>query len=236
MSIAVRRLVLLAILCAAGVALLALFFYGSDRFNHYDSTLTADLLAPTDSLRHSIAELWSDSANPVPLALFLAAVSVLGIIWKRPWHLLAAGGVVLMANLSTQVMKALLAHPRLQGALGASYPIEIGYPSGHTTAAVSAGFALWLVAPRRLRGWAALAGAAYASIVAAGVVVAGWHFISDVLGAVMVVGFWAALAMAALLTAGLESPSGWIPERESNQPSDRRSGSRRNTRPYPDGR
>ena len=61
----------------------------------------------------------------------------------------------------------------------------------------------WLMS-RRWRVWAAIAGAAYGLAVAAGVVIAGWHFISDVLGAAMVVGFWACLAMAILIQAGLE--------------------------------
>ena len=204
-----RRLLLGAALCAAGVAVLAILFYGSDRFNHYDSTLTAHLLASGGSGRARLAEAASDSANPLPLLFALAGVSVLGVVWGRPWQLLAAGGVVVFANLSTQLMKAVLAHPRLQGALGASYPIEVGYPSGHATAAFAAGLALWLVAPPRWRGWAAVAGLAYGCLVGIGVVVAGWHFISDVVGAVLVVGFWGLLALAGLVAAGLESPDDW---------------------------
>ena len=63
---------------------------------------------------------------------------------------------------------------------------------------------LWLVTPPKWRPWAAIAGTAYGLAVAAGVVVAGWHLVSDVLGAAMVVGFWACVAMAALIQAGLE--------------------------------
>ncbi len=211
MSPLTRRLLLGALLCAAGVAMLALFFYGSDRFNHYDSTLTAHLLAPGGSGRERLAEAASDSANPLPLLIVLACISALAVLWGRPWHLLAAGGVVVFANLSTQIMKAAMAHPRLQGALGASYPIEVGYPSGHSTAAFSAGFALWLTAPPRWRGWAAVAGLAYGCLVGIGVVVAGWHFISDVFGAILVVGFWGLLALAALVAARLESARDWQP-------------------------
>jgi membrane-associated phospholipid phosphatase len=206
MPLLVRRLIFIAFACAGGVATLALFFYGSDRFNHYDSSLTARLLAPSGTARESLAEAGAAAADPGPLLLVLVAITVLGLVWRRPWHLVAAAGVVLCANLTTQVMKVVLAHPRLQGALGASYPIEIAYPSGHTTAAVSAGFALWLTAPPRWRGAAALAGSLYALVVAAGVVVAGWHYVSDVLGATLVVGFWAALATAALVQGGKEGP------------------------------
>lgn len=194
----VRRLLIGALLCAAGVALLALLFYGSDRFNDLDHRLTARLLAPEGSLRESAFHAAAELAEPVPLAVALAAVTVLGLIWRRPWHLLAAGGVVLAANVTTQVMKAVLAHPRLQGAFGATHHIDVGYPSGHTTAAFSAGFALWLVAPVRYRRRAGLIGVAYGCLVAAGVVVAGWHYVSDVLGAILVVGFWGMLALAAL--------------------------------------
>lgn len=194
----VRRLLIGAVVCAVGVGLLALLFYGSDRFNDLDHRLTARLLAPEDSLRETVFHAAADLAEPVPLVFALGAVTVLGALWRRPWHLLAAGGVVLAANVTTQVMKAVLAHPRLQGAFGATSHIEVGYPSGHTTAAFSAGFALWLVSPPRYRAVAAGAGVAYGLIVAAGVVVAGWHYVSDVIGAVLVVGFWGLLALAAL--------------------------------------
>ncbi|MDQ5895558.1 MAG: hypothetical protein QG596_1819, partial [Actinomycetota bacterium] len=113
---------------------------------------------------------------------------------------------ILLANVTTQALKLVMAHPRLQGALGVSYPIEIHYPSGHTTAALSAGFGLWLITPPKWRLWAGLAGAAYGLAVAAGVVIAGWHFVSDVIGAAFVVSFWACLAMAAMIQTGLENP------------------------------
>jgi len=219
MSLAVRRLIFVAFACAGGVALLALFFYGSDRFNHYDTTLTSHLLAPVGSGSERVAELAATSANLGPLLLIVAGITVLAIIWRRPWHLLVAAGVFVGANLTTQVMKVVLAHPRLQGALGASYPIQIAYPSGHTTAAVSAGFALWLVAPPRWRGMAALIGGLYALVVGVGVVIAGWHFISDVIGAILVVGFWAALGLAALILGRQEEPAEWVPGPSTKQPA-----------------
>lgn len=193
-----------ALACAGGTALLALLFYGSTRFSDFDARVTSHFLATPDSTLDSLANFGAKLAEPAPLILVCFGLIALGLAWNRPWHLLAAGGVILAANVTTQVMKALMAHPRLQGALGVSYPIEIHYPSGHTTAALAAGFGLWLVTPPRCRLWAGLLGAAYGLAVAAGVVIAGWHFISDVLGAVMVVGFWACLAMAALISAGLE--------------------------------
>jgi len=197
-------LLLSALACAAGTALLALLFYGSTRFSDFDARVTSHFLATPGSALDGLANFGAKLAEPAPLILICFGLIVLAIVWNRPWHLLAAGVVILGANLTTQVMKALMAHPRVQGTLGVSYPIEIHYPSGHTTAALAAGFGLWLITPSRWRAWAALAGAAYGLAVAAGVVIAGWHFISDVLGAAMVVGFWACLTMAALIQTGLE--------------------------------
>lgn len=211
MQLTIRRLIFIAFACAAGVALIGLLFYKSTRFNHYDTVLTSHLLAPSGSSRERLAEFTSDGGNSGPLALGLLILVGLGLYWGRGWQLLAAIGVFVLANFTTQMMKLVLAHPRLQGALGASYPIEIGYPSGHTTGALSLGFALWLTAPPRWRGWAALIGLAYGAAVGLGVILAGWHFISDVIGAILVVGLWAALALAALVAGRKEAPADWIP-------------------------
>lgn len=211
MPLAVQRLIFIAFACAAGVALLGLLFYESAKFSHYDTTLTAHLLAPSGSVRETVAEFASDGGNSGPLAFGLLVVVGLGLFWRRPWQLLAGVAVFVFANVSTQLLKLVLSHPRLQGALGASYPIEISYPSGHTTGAVSIGFAIWVTAPPRWRGWAALFGLAYGAAVGLGVVLAGWHFVSDVIGAILVVGFWAALALAALVAGGKEGPAKWFP-------------------------
>lgn len=192
----VRRLLIAAFLCAAGVALLALLFYGSNRFNSLDHRITAKLVAPSGSITETVFHGFADLAEPVPLAMALAGVAFVGLISGRPRELALAAFAVLAANLSTQIMKAVLAHPRLQSAFGASYPVAVGYPSGHTTAAFSAGFALWLVAPPEHRQLAAKVGLVYGLLVAAGVVVAGWHFLTDVVGAILVVGFWGCLAFA----------------------------------------
>lgn len=202
----IQGLLAVAFLCAGGTALLALLFYGSTRFANFDVRVTSHFLAEPTSRLDGLGDLAARLAEPVPLVLIVFGLIAVAVAWNRPWHLVAAGGVMLAANLTTQVMKVLMAHPRVQGSLGVSYPIDIHYPSGHTTAAISAGFGLWLITPSKWRGWAAIAGTAYGLTVAAGVVIAGWHFISDVLGAVMVVGFWACLAMAVLIQSGLEKP------------------------------
>ena len=186
--------------------MLALLFYGSDRFSDLDARATAKLLAVEGSRSEAVADAASDLANGGPLLLLTVVLTGLGLYWRRPVHVLAGLSVLVLSNVTTQLMKIALSHPRLQGELGASYPIEIGYPSGHTTAAFSIGFALWLIAPPDRRLLAGLVGLAYGLLVGAGVVVAGWHYLSDVAGAIMVVGFWAALVMAGLVSTGHEPP------------------------------
>ena len=214
---AINRLLVAAVLCAGGVALLALLFYGSTRIASFDARVTSHFLAMEGTTPDRMADIAAKLADPAPLALIVFGLIALGIGWNRPWHLLAAGAVMFAANVTTQVLKMLMAHPRLQGALGVSYPIEIHYPSGHTTAALAAGFGLWLIVPPRWRLLAGVAAAAYGLAVAAGVVIAGWHFISDVIGASMVVGFWACLALAALILAGKEP--GFKPGERPGEPS-----------------
>jgi hypothetical protein len=75
------------------------------------------------------------------------------------------------------------------------------FPSGHATVAMSLAIALVLVVSANVRGWAALGGFAYATLVGAGTVTAGWHRPSDVIGAYLVVATWAGASVAALLWA-----------------------------------
>jgi len=195
------RLLVLAALCAVGVAVLGALFYLSDRFNDIDTRVTARILAEPGTTAESIADVGADAANGVPLLTLMAVVVGLGLYWKRPAWLVAGIAIFFAANVTTQLMKLVLSHPRVQGELGAPYPVLIGYPSGHTTAAFSVGVALWLAAPPGRRTAAGAIGLAYGAMVGVGVVAAGWHFVSDVVGAVLVVGFWTALAMVALLWA-----------------------------------
>jgi len=208
MTAKARRFLFAAVLCAGGVALLALLFYGSDRFNSLDVRLTSRLVAPEGSGLEVLFHRLADLANPLPLVIVLGVILGIGLASGQYRELLLAFAVFFAANLSTQVMKAALAHPRIQSAFGATHPVEVGYPSGHTTAALSAGFALWLVFPPRHRRIAAWIGVGYGVLVAAGVVIAGWHFLSDVAGAVLVVGFWACLALAWIAASRDVEPGG----------------------------
>ena len=103
------------------------------------------------------------------------------------------------AGLTTQVLKQLLTHQGLQERLlGPDHPFVFSFPSGHTTAAASLAVALLLVAPPRMRPAAAAAGIAFTLAMAVAVIVLHWHFPSDVLGGLLVVGSWCFAVIAAL--------------------------------------
>ncbi|GFJ96318.1 hypothetical protein Prum_099600 [Phytohabitans rumicis] len=75
------------------------------------------------------------------------------------------------------------------------------FPSGHATVAMSVVVALVLVLPPRVRGLAAVAGAGYATVAGVATMSLGWHRPSDVAGAVLIVGGWAAAAGLLLVLA-----------------------------------
>ena len=76
MPVVAKRLILVALACAFGVALLALLFYGSARFSNFDVRATSHLLAPSGSARETVADDAADLAD--------AAAQVLKLRWPVP--------------------------------------------------------------------------------------------------------------------------------------------------------
>ena len=95
-----------------------------------------------------------------PLALGLIVLYSLAGRWGRRREAIAAIGVVLAANLTTEVLKIILAHPRIQPILGAHQVNPASFPSGHATSAMSMAVACLLVVPRRWRVITAVASGA----------------------------------------------------------------------------
>lgn len=120
----------------------------------------------------------------VVVALVVAAVAV---VRRRATLAGRAVGVVLGANLSTQLVKMVLDRPDL----GVTLPLSNSLPSGHTTFAASVACALVIVAPAWFRTPAAWLGWAWTSLMGVIVMVSAWHRPSDVLTAVLVCAVWA---------------------------------------------
>jgi membrane-associated phospholipid phosphatase len=177
----------------------AIAAYAIGPFEHLDVSLLLRIRTQTSSnsssgLGPTVAQL----ANPLPTFLLLTVIAVLGWMFRRRPEVVAAVGVALGANLTTQVMKLALAHPRGLGSGVEGLPASTAFPSGHTTGAASVGAALILVAPARYRLPAAIAGVGFALVVGTATVVADWHYPSDVLGGLLVVSSWTFAAIAGL--------------------------------------
>jgi membrane-associated phospholipid phosphatase len=132
--------------------------------------------------------------HPLVYALICAGIVGLGLR-RGVAEGVAVAVLIAGANVTTQVLKELLADPR---------PHELGvaaesWPSGHTTAAAVATLALLLVVRPQTRRRAAVIGGALTLAIASAVVIETWHYPSDVLGGLCVAGCWAA-AVAALLS------------------------------------
>ncbi len=182
------RRVLAAALCICGTGLVA---YGALR------TTTGQAI---DTVLMESIGTWNGLIGPlepiirgvvsVPATAVIALVaSGVAVARRRPTLAARAVVVVLGANATTQVIKALLDRPDL----GVTTVLQNSLPSGHVTFAVSVALALVIVAPNWLRGPAAWIGWIWASLMGVTVMVLAWHRPSDATAAVLVAGAWALL-------------------------------------------
>ncbi len=185
------------LVCAAGFAILAVLVHKSDSVQHFDAVVLghfAERGSRTGSVAAGIV-LLGDLAALLPL---LAIACGIALARHRPRAALAALCVVAGANLTTQLFKALLAHPRFQALLGAEQIGANSFPSGHTTAVASLAIAFAFVVPRAWRPAVALIGTGLVVAVGCSVMALDWHFPSDVLGGILVAAGWGFAALAGL--------------------------------------
>jgi membrane-associated phospholipid phosphatase len=185
------------IACAGALVLLALVAYGIAAAQHADATLLTKFIARQDTAAGSLASPIAHLADPLPLVLMLACACSIALYRGRPLDALAAATVVAGANLTTQVLKVALAHPRFQPVLGHDQLGPVAFPSGHATAAASIAIAFAFVVPRDLRATVAVLGACFVAAIGCSVLVLAWHFPSDVLGGVLVACGWGFAVLAA---------------------------------------
>jgi membrane-associated phospholipid phosphatase len=131
-----------------------------------------------------------DGTSLLSLAVVSVIAAGIGLVRSRLDLAVGAGVLVLGANLTTQALKANLIRPPLDA------PGPNSLPSGHTTAAVSVAFALVLVLPYAMRAAAALAGAAYVTVIAVATVWAHWHRPSDAVAALLITLAWGGLVVS----------------------------------------
>jgi membrane-associated phospholipid phosphatase len=187
-----------AIACAAAIAPLAAMAYSYGPFKSRDFSILSHLQRDSGSV-HDLATVLVNFGDLASLVVLGAVIAAIGIHFGRRREVIAATVLVVGANLTTQGLKASLEHVRFRAAEhGFELPWPNSFPSGHTTAAAALAVALLFVVPARHRLAAAAVGFLLTAAVAFSVVVLAWHYPSDVLGALLVVGAWAFAMLAAL--------------------------------------
>ena len=190
MSRNVKAPLFAAFACAVLIVPLAVAAYGFDPAETLDRNLLFDLRREV-GFGHAFGAAFVNLGDLAALLVMLAAVCAIGLGFGRRREVLVAIIVVAGANVTTQVLKSVLEHARTKAfERGWELPWPDSFPSGHTTAAASIAVALLLVVPAGYRLFAAGVGAALTGVVGLSVVVLGWHYPSDVLGALLVVGTW----------------------------------------------
>jgi membrane-associated phospholipid phosphatase len=198
MSERVKRPVAACLGCVLALTVLASLAYGSDSLQRFDARILHRLASQRDAGLGDVAHAIAHLGDPAPQLLLLAAACLLALHRRRPEAAIAAAILVAGANLTTQLLKAALAQPRLQPILGYYQVGETGFPSGHATATAAIAYAYLLVVPRAWRMATAAAGAVLTVAVGAAVVVLHRHYPSDVLGGLFVASAWFFATVAAL--------------------------------------
>ena len=157
---------------------------------------------PIDWLAWHFATL----CDPSPYVYLVAIPIVLALARGRPRVALAVAALLLGANVTTQVLKPLLAEPRATSLLGFTPVGAASWPSGHATAALSLALACVIAAPARARPVVGALGALFAVAVSYSFLTLGWHYPSDVIGGFLVATTWALLAIAGLKAAESRGP------------------------------
>ena len=145
----------------------------------------------------SIASFIAGLCNPNPFVYFAGALVLLAFARKRPGVALVIAAILLGANVTTQLLKPLLAAPRPVPE-GVGQIAATAWPSGHATAAMSLALCSVLAAPARLRPAVAALGAAFAVAVSYSFLTLEWHYPSDVFGGFLAATVWTLLGIAVL--------------------------------------
>lgn len=147
----------------------------------------------------TLASFIAHLCDPNPYVYFCAIPVATALARRRVRVAVAIGAILLGANVTSQLLKPLLAQPR--GALFPYGPSLGSWPSGHATAAMALALCCVLAAPARVRPIVASLGAAFAVAVSYSFLSLKWHFPSDVLGGFLVAGIWTLLGAAAVLVS-----------------------------------
>jgi membrane-associated phospholipid phosphatase len=197
--VAVRRELplLAAFACLLGLVAVGVVSLGVPAAHERDAAMLHGFVALDRPGVHTGIWAIAHLCDTLPYAVAGVLCIGMALARRRPWRALAVAALLAVTGASTQILKHLLAHPRLEHWL----PEQVAsnsWPSGHSTAAMTLALCAVIVAPPVLQAAAAVLGGAFAVSVGYAVLVLGWHYPSDVLGGFLVAGLWTSLAVAAL--------------------------------------
>jgi membrane-associated phospholipid phosphatase len=213
----VLRRATVLLLCAAA-CLLALVVTGAlalavPAAHVRDAAILHGFRALDTGRAHTLVGAAAHLVDVGPYAVFGLALIAVALLRRGGRHAVAVAVLLVGTGVTTQVLKHLLAQPRLEAWLGQDQIGAASWPSGHATAAMTLALCAVLVAPAALRPLVAVAGGAFAVGVGYALVVLAWHYPSDVLGGFLVAGLWTSVAVAWL---ALVEPR--VPTREADRP------------------
>jgi hypothetical protein len=201
-----KTLLAMAAGCAALFALVVLGAYYWHPGQTLDQEGLAGFVQSRDGWMRPVAWRFTELGNPGQVAAITLALAAFALVRGRPRLALGVLALIAVTSVSSQILKALLAHPRFPPIF--DYPVgPRALPSGHGTAAMSLALAGVLVAPRRARWAAAVIGSGLALAVGASVVAVGWHFPSDVIAGYLLATGWALTIFAGLHEADRRFPA-----------------------------
>ncbi len=158
-----------------------------------------------DGLRQeSIVELHETSL--LGFALAIGLVVLIALLRRKPRLALAAALLMGVSVVIAEVAKRLLPRPELIDA-----PLNWlsnSFPSGHVTIAVAIGIGAVIVAPYAFRWLVAIVAALYSAGIGMDVATAGWHRLSGVIGATLLVIAVAVVTIYVLARMGRVHPFG----------------------------
>ena len=198
MAVTPRVLLAGAALCAVAFLVVLGLAYGEPHARWLDASGLQGFIGLQGPSVTPVAEWLVTLGDPLRVALFGGGLALVALARGRWQVALLVVALVGLTSVSSQLLKALLAHTRPEGSIAGAFVAAEAYPSGHATAAMALAIALVIVVPGRLRPAAAVAGVGLALGVSFSLVVLGQHFPSDVAG-----GFLLAAALACALLAVL---------------------------------
>ena len=189
---------------AIGVALLVVLWFFAFHVGvvrHADQSILQGFYGLGERGRvRSVANWIAHLCNPTPYIYLVWIPVAVALLRRRPALAIAVVGILVGANVTTEVLKSITAVPRPLLIQGSFPPIDAkSWPSGHATAAMSLALCCVLAAPGRWRPAIAALGAAFTVAVVYSFLALGWHFPSDVLGGFLVAMTWTLAAVSGLL-------------------------------------